>query len=452
MTFAKNTSNLIELVDNIPAMTAKIKVGLYLQNKKYTNVDLRFPEKGNPGIGGTEFTKLATAYYLDKFHSDRIEILLFSNITNMLPLSLKTYQAVDILDAAKKSESQGCDIFVFTSKLNHETYDKLCKLNIKMIARSTNTPGAEGLNKIATCPQIKAHVCTGHEQLDVLRDHRVFMKSKRIFDLFNIENYAPQNNVNKENNTVVFLGNIIPAKGFHHLARIWPSILKKRPDAKLIVIGSGKLYDRNSNLGRWGVAEESYEANYIRPFLSDENGNIMKSVRFAGLLGVEKIPILQNADVGVINPSGITEVFPASALDIQACGTPVVSVAKWGLLDTVVHQKTGLLGKNDKELEQNIIYLLNNPTVAKELGANGINFVKDNFSPQLIAKQWLDLFIDIYNDRVIQPQSIKSNYFYQAKFFRENMRILKKYLPPLQNIPSLIEVEESLWKMKRKLQ
>jgi glycosyltransferase involved in cell wall biosynthesis len=422
-------------------MTKKIKVGFYLQNIGYPNIDLRFPDKGNPGIGGTEFTTVVTAYYLNKFYSEQVEVLLIANITELLPLCLKACYAENEIDAAVKSEKEKCDIFIFKSQDgNHAIYDRLGKLNIKAIARSNSPIDIKGLNRIADCLQIKAHVCVGQEQLDALRDHRVFQKSTRIFDPFNSENFVPKNEVIKQSNTVVFVGNIVYYKGFHHLAKIWPDIIKARPDAKLIVIGSGKLYDRNSKVGTWGVAEESYEATYIRPFLSDHNGNIVKSVHFAGLLGLEKIEILQNADVGVVNPSGLTEVCPGSALEIQACGTPVVSVAKWGLLDTVVHGKTGLLGKNDRDLAKNILYLLNNPSVAKELGENGINFVKDNFSPKLITKQWLDLFIDICNDKPPQQQPMKQNYLYRAKFVREGMRILKKYIPSLQNFPALVEI------------
>ncbi len=433
-------------------MTPKIKVGFYLKNQGYSNVDLRFPEKGNPGIGGTQFTTIATAYYLNKYFPDIIEPILLANNLELLPPSLKVYYAANDVDAALQSEALGCSIFIFKSKrVNHEIYDYLRKSNLKAIARSNNTPFVEGLNQIANCPQIKAHVCVGHEQLDLLRDHRVFAKSTRIFNPFNIENFVPKHEIVKEGNTVVFLGNIIPAKGFHVLARVWHRIIKERPDAKLIVIGSGKLYDRNSKLGKWGVAEESYEAKYIRPFLSDENGNIMNSVHFAGLLGAEKIEILQNADLGVVNPSGKTETFCSAAVEFQACGTPVVSAAKGGLLDTVVHGNTGLLMKNDKELVESILYLLNNPSVAKQFGANGIHHVRENFSPQEIAKQWLDLFVDICNDKPPQPQVMKQNYYYKAKLIKENMRKLKNLLPPLQNVPSVIELEESLWKTKQKI-
>ena len=325
----------------------KIKVGFYLQNKGYTNVDLRFPEKGNPGIGGTQFTTIATAYYLNQYYSEQLDILLLANVTDLLPPGLKVCYVANDIDAAIKSEEEGCDIFIFKSGMNNdEIYQHLRKLNIKAIARSNNTPNLAGLNQIASCSQIKAHVCVGQEQLDLIRDHRVFEKSTCIFNPFNAENFVPKHDVVKNGNTVVFIGNIIPLKGFHYLARVWQSsIIKKRPDAKLIVIGSGKLYDRNSKLGKWGIAEESYEAKYIRPFLADENGEVIESVHFAGLLGFEKIDILQSADVGIANPSGATETFCTAAVEIQACGTPVVSAAKGGLLDTVVHGKTGSTDK-----------------------------------------------------------------------------------------------------------
>lgn len=423
-------------------MTQKIKVGFYLNNRKYPNTDLRFPEQGNPGIGGTQFTTIATAYYLNKFYPKQVEILLLANITELLPPSLNVCYAKNKIDAIRISEQEECDIFIFRSEnKNYAIYDRLRKSKIKAIARSNNNPNFRALNQIVNCPQIKAHVCVGQEQLDLLRDHRVFQKSIRIFNPFNAENFVPKNEIIKSGNTVVFLGNIIPTKGFHYLARVWPSILKERPDAKLIVIGSGQLYNRNNKLGKWSVAEESYEANYIRPFLADENGNIINSVHFTGLLGLEKIEILQNADVGVANPSGVSETFCSAAVEIQACGTPVVSAAAGGLLDTVAHKKTGLLIKNDKQLVKSILYLLNNPSVAQQFGQNGINFVKDKFSCQENAKQWINLLINIYNDRPLEQQPMKQNYLYQAKFVREGMRILKKSVPPLQNFPALIEIK-----------
>lgn len=429
----------------------KIKVGLFLSNGNTKDVDLRFPEKGNPGIGGSEFTTIATAYYVNKYHSDDVEIVLLANEVELLPPSLKVYQVKDDLDAAVTSQKEGCDIFVVKASINNkQIYEQISQLNIKVIARSNNDPSIQELNRIVSCPQIKRHVCVGQEQLDNFRDHPAFVKSTRIFNPFNVENFVPKKDIIKQGNVVVFLGSIIPAKGFHCLARVWPYILKEMPQAKLIVIGRGDLYHRNIKLGKWGVAEESYEANFIRPFLSDGNGDVIESVHFAGLLGEEKIDILRNADVGVINPLGFSEICPASALEIQACGTPVVSIAKYGLLDTVIHGKTGLLGKSDKDLVRHILYLLKNPAYAKKLGENGIDFVQKKFDHRLIAKQWYELFIDVYNNKAPQSKPIEQHYFYRAKLVKEGMRVAKNSIPVLKSIPSLIEIKYFLNQVKLK--
>ncbi len=426
-------------------MQPKIKVGFYLQNQGYPNADLRSPEQGNPGIGGTQFTTLATAYYLNQFYPDQVDVLILVNNLALFPESLRVCQAKSLVDAAITSEKQGCNIFVFKSASGDDKiYNQLRKLKIKAIARSNNTPDRNGLNQIAACPQVKAHVCVGQEQLDLLRDHQVFTKSIRIFNPFNIQEFVPTKNIHKDGNTVVFLGNIIYSKGFHYLARVWKKILKVRPDAKLIVIGSGQLYDRNQILGKWGVAEETYEAQWIRPFLSDEKGNLLDSVHFVGLLGEEKIEILQNADVGVVNPSGATETFCTAAVEFQSCGTPVVSAAKGGLLDTVVHGETGLLGNNDRDLVRNILYLLNNPSVAQQFGQNGIKFVQEKFDHRENARQWLALFMDICQNKPPQPQPMKDNYMYNAKVIRESMRILKEWMPWLHRVPALIEIKPLL--------
>lgn len=423
----------------------KIRVGFYIENKGYPTVDLRFPERGNPGIGGTQFTTIALAYYLRKYYPQQIESILIVNDDGLFPEGLKVCYADDDVAALSASEQANCDIFVFKSRPgDHALYDALKASTVKAIARSNNFPGVLGLQRITESPQIKSHVCVGHEQLDLLRDHAVFKKSTVIFDLFNGTHFKPESTIEKTSDTVVFLGSIVPSKGFHKLAEAWPNVLAKKPEAKLIVIGSGKLYDRNSQLGKWKVAAESYEAEGLRPFLSDGRGNIHPSVNFAGLLGEEKIEILQRADIGIVNPTGKTEVCPGSALEFQACGTPVVSIAKQGLLDTVIHKKTGLLGKKHKDLAANILYLLENPQVAEAFGRNGIDFVAEKFSAHKIARQWLALFTRVYRDEQPVQQPLKANYFYRLKLLREGLRVIKKNLPGLARLPSLLELSAKL--------
>lgn len=91
---------------------------------------------------------------------------------------------------------------------------------------------------------------------------------------------------------MTYVGGLYPAKGVHYLTQAWPEVLSEFPDAKLNIIGSGKLYSRDFNLGTFGIAESSFEKQLLEPLL-DENGDIIPSVRFWGVLGPEKKQILQ---------------------------------------------------------------------------------------------------------------------------------------------------------------
>ncbi|MBN1797222.1 MAG: glycosyltransferase family 4 protein [Spirochaetales bacterium] len=420
-----------------------IKVGFYIKNKHTPDVDITKPEYGNPGMGGSQFTGLALAYYINNFFKDRIEVTVLANQIKLLPRNLKTVKADTCLEAAQYCKKNELDIFVFKSRsdeMGFKLYDFLDTHHLKAIAKSNNTPEIPALNRIAESPFIKRHVCVSQEQLDQLRDHTIFSKSKCIFNVFNPKHFIPKAHIKKNSNAVVYIGSIIPAKGFHVVARIWKSVLKKIPEAKLIVIGGGNLYNRKKQVGTWGIAEEKYE-RIFRPYLSDKNGAKLNSVEFKGILGSEKIKIIQEADVGIANPTGISENCPASALEIQACGTPIVSGPFYGMLDTIQHGKTGLLGKTDKELVNYIVYLLKNPNLASKLGNNGIGFIQDKFSPQKISSAWVEMFNNIMKNKNNVTEPVKQNLFYDHKYIREFLRIIKKKLPCAKIIPSLVELK-----------
>ena len=274
---------------------------------------------------------------------------------------------------------------------------------------------------------LSCFLCVSQEQYDRLRDHPIIYKSHRIFNGFDITDYKPKNKIAKNSNTVAYIGSLVPTKGFHWLAQAWPNVLKKKPNAKLIVMGTGKLYDDSAKLGKWGVAEEGYEGKYIRPYLSNKEGEPHPSVDFKGLVGVEKIEIMQHVDVGVINPSGKSENCPGSALEFQAAGTPVVSSAKKGILDTVLHNHTGLLGKNIRDLSDNIIKLLSTSDLAYRYGCNAINFVDDKFNWEKIIGEWDHLFNILKNGNKIDISAIENFKYNDLKILREKLRVAKKY-------------------------
>lgn len=281
----------------------------------------------------------------------------------------------------------------------------------------------------------------------MLRDHLIIYKSEVILNGFDPTLYIPKQNLKKEKK-VVYMGSLIPGKGFHILARIWKKVLEQVPDAKLEVIGSGKLYNRNLRVGKWGIADEKYESIF-RPYLSDKNGRKLSSVKFHGLLGKEKIPIIQKALIGCPNPSGVSENCPGVAIEFQACGTAVVSGAFWGLLDTVDNGKTGLLGTTEEDLLENIVRLLKNEDEAINMGKNGIEFIKDKFNHKKISNKWRKVFQDIILNKKVKILPIDQNPNYEYKQLSESMRLLKEKYKFLRWIPAYIEIRPYHRKIKK---
>lgn len=78
----------------------------------------------------------------------------------------------------------------------------------------------------------------------------------------------------------------------------------------------------------------------------------------------------QNAKLVIYAPH--REPFGFVPLEAMACGTPVVAVAEGGVLETVVHEQTGLLvGRDAGQFAEAITGLLNNPQLLGAFGEQG---------------------------------------------------------------------------------
>lgn len=141
-------------------------------------------------------------------------------------------------------------------------------------------------------PNILKLLHVGREQMDLYRDHPAFKKSDYIYNGVSmdsidryIKNFLPYKS---RANNVVHISNMSEAKGFHFLAKVWSTVLRSIPDAQLYVIGSGKLYNRNAVLGKYGIAEYDYEPKFMK-YLTDTDGKILQSVHFEGIMGVVRM-------------------------------------------------------------------------------------------------------------------------------------------------------------------
>ncbi|HAT4119824.1 glycosyltransferase family 4 protein [Clostridium perfringens] len=414
----------------------KMKIGFYFDNSHIKQVDLSNTDVPNPGIAGTEYMFwILSAYLNDNF--DNFEIILLAPYIENLPQNIKKIKVDDIYKGIVKAKELNIDIFVFRAQEDEQIYLSLEKCKLKSIAWGHNYFSNNCYNMINKCDYVKRYICVGKEQYDSLRDHNIFRKSEYIFNCINCKNYERFINNNRINkNIICYIGSIVPNKGFHYLAEIWPQIEKKIPNAELWVIGNGKLYDRKKKNGKYNIATQEYESRFMK-YLIDEKGNIKSNVKFWGVLGGEKkLEVMSKAKLGIVNPTAKSETFCIGAIEFQALSVPVVSKKALGLLDTVKSDYSGMLFNNKKEFLNSIINLLSDNKKNKVMGINGEEYVKNKFDIPIIAKKWNTMLENVYYGvDSIQVLECK-NYNNHLKWLREINRRIKK-IHCLRNLPSI---------------
>lgn len=397
-----------------------MKICIYIDNEGIKDVDCRKLTLGNPGIGGTEYCILLLAQIYKKYYPDN-ELCLIVSKNGLLPNVDSIVVQNDLMNVPKTAKNLKADILVVSSlyrgvPLPERFFENITKEKICTVTWGHNFYLSDYCKLLANCEYVKANVFVGRQQYDRYIDHKIIKKSTYIYNMYPIGKKLQINNRMKP--VVTYIGSLVPAKGFQVLASVWKDILQKVPEAELNVIGSGKLYSRNARVGTYGIADQDFEKQ-IMPGLTDENGDILPSVHFLGVLGTEKYDVINASSVGVVNPTGRTETFGISALDFESIGVPVVTIAKGGFLDTVKDRETGILVRKPRQIVEAITELLKDHETNQKYGVAGITLT-EQFRPEKIIVQWDELFRKVYNDE-------KLEYIVPDSFINTNLKWLRKF-------------------------
>lgn len=414
------------------------KVAFFLDNRGIENVDASCVEQGNPGIGGTEYLILLVSSLLSK-RKNGLHIHLYMTHWQKISSDV-SFQVIDRMEnAIQQAEENGFDIFVLKHDADNIKKDMLRAENgMKFLIWCHVFVCYWELDYYANNSDVYKIVFVGREAWDLYRDARSFEKSTFIYNLVNTGGCRDRVNefpIEKRGHVVTYVGNIVPYKGFHLLANAWPEIIREVPDAQLYVIGSGKLYDSSASFGSLGLAAPTYEKVFVDALC--ENGVLRKNVHLMGCLGVEKKDILLQTKVGVPNPSGITETFCLSAVELQAYGAKIATIKSPGYIDTVVN---GKLYATPRDLAQCVVSLL---TSNENKYEEAMAYFKKEFSEEVIIKKWENLLLNGSEE----PKRPLINPFYRGKIIKECLRGIKKMgflqkLPPLERF--LIFIERNL--------
>jgi len=174
--------------------------------------------------------------------------------------------------------------------------------------------------------------------------------------------------------TVIYLGRLKRAKRPDLVIKAFKIVKEKTPNAKLWVVGDGYLRKDLEKIAPDGVKFFGH--------ISEE----------------EKIKLLSKAWV-MVNPS-IREGWGINVIEANACGTLAVAYDIPGLRDSIINEKTGLLVKENGDVEklaEAIIRVLEDEKLRRTLNVNALEYSK-NFSWDKTAQEFVRILEKVVNE------------------------------------------------------
>ncbi len=377
----------------------KTRIAFYLDNRYIVGRNLKDIERGNPGVGGSQYMQLLVVNHLIKRYAD-MEIIMYITAEQDFSDGVSVCLVHDIEDALRCMKRDKCRVFILSNWFADlgdgiHKLQLIDKYRIRTIVWAHIFMNQKQYAFIASCKYIRLFVCLGKQQLEMLRGSKLYRKATYI-------NYVlpPVHTIRQvhDEKIVVYVGALYSYKGFHVLAKYWKEIKRNVRDAQLWVVGNAQLYGDNITHGKYNIAEADYEKQFVH-YLLNSKGEVDSSVKFFGSLGgEEKEQIVSQATVGIFNPCGKTETFGLSGVEFEAMGIPVVSVYKNSALDIIKDKETGLLFKQERYFPEYIIRLLNDKKYNALLGNQARAFVNKEFNNEKIIGEWYEAIVSIATD------------------------------------------------------
>lgn len=174
----------------------------------------------------------------------------------------------------------------------------------------------------------------------------------------------------------VAAGRFVNKKAPHLTLLAFKTTLEKAPEARLVMIGDGPLweacYQMTRSLGLTGAVE------LVGPTSQAEVAATMQRSR----------AFVQHS---IRTQDGDSEGTPVAVLEAGASGLPVIATRHAGIKDAVIEQKTGLLVEEGdiNGMAEHMTRLANDPQLAAEMGKAGREWISAQYSMEKsIARLW----------------------------------------------------------------
>ena len=167
--------------------------------------------------------------------------------------------------------------------------------------------------------------------------------------------------------TFVAVGRFVDKKAPHLTLLAFQAILEKCPEARLVMIGDGPLWEACRQMTMSLGLASAVELQGVRS--QAEVATVMQQAR----------AFVQHS---ITTHDGDSEGTPVAVLEAGASGLPVVSTRHAGIKDAVIHEKSGLLVEEGDihTMAEHMTRLAKDPQLAADLGKAGREWVSSEYS------------------------------------------------------------------------
>lgn len=166
---------------------------------------------------------------------------------------------------------------------------------------------------------------------------------------------------------LLFLARLERQKGIYECLSAFEKLKARYPELSLTIAGDG--------------SEEGRVRGYIE-------GKQLKDIKILGFVsGQDKRVAFTEADIYLF-PSYYPEGLPVSLLEAMSCGLPVLTSDIGGIKDEFIDGKMGYFvsPRNDQELADKLRYLLENPSLMKEMALFNFRYANDKYAAPKVAR------------------------------------------------------------------
>lgn len=195
----------------------------------------------------------------------------------------------------------------------------------------------------------------------------------------------------RQDEVITFVNrNLEPYRGYHQFMRALPEILKRRPNARVLIVGGDDVSygARPENGHKW----KDIFAAEVRPQISDAD---WQRVHFLGHIAYALfVPLLQLSTVHVYLTYPF--VLSWSLLEAMSAGCAIVGSDTQPLHEAIAHNETGRLVNffDPHQLADQVCDLLDQPDERRRLGRNARAFAQAHYDLKTVClpKQlaWVD--------------------------------------------------------------